>query len=254
MLKIALVQLDTTGRDEVLKKVEGYLREYRADIFVFPELLTTGYKEPHLKADRGETLKVLKEFSKDYDTALVFSMAFKWGDNVYNRAFFLYGGREFYYDKAHLFKPLGEAEYFKPGKSLKVFRIDFKGLEIVFSLQICYDLRFPEAFRTLALEGVKAVFIPAQWPLVRVSVWKSMLVSRAAENGIFIIGCNRVGEEKGVVYGGSSSIVSPSGEVLLELGKREGIGVVEIDLNEVERVRKKINVLGDMVDLEVDKP
>ncbi|MEO0201820.1 MAG: nitrilase-related carbon-nitrogen hydrolase, partial [candidate division WOR-3 bacterium] len=63
--------------------------------------------------------------------------------------------------------------------------------------------------------------------------------------------CNRVGEEKGVVYGGNSAIVSPSGEVLLELGKREGVGVVEIDLWEVERVRENINVLGDMVDLEI---
>ncbi len=251
MLRIALGQLDTTERDEVLKKVEDYLRNYRADVFVFPELLTTGYKEPHLKADRGETLEVLKGFSKDYDTALVFSMAFKGDDGVYNRAFFLYGEREFYYDKAHLFKPLGEGEYFKPGKSLKVFQTDFKGNKIIFSLQICYDLRFPEVFRKLALEGVRVIFIPAQWPLVRVGVWKSMLVSRAAENGIFIVGCNRVGEENGVVYGGNSAIVSPSGEVLLELGKTEGVGVVEIDLQEVERTKEKIDVLGDMVDLEI---
>ena len=80
---------------------------------------------------------------------------------------------------------------------------------------------------------------------MRVGVWNSLLVARASENGIFIVGTNRVGEEKGITYGGNSAVVSPSGEVLLRLGTREASGVVEIDTEEIEEVRNKINVLKD---------
>ena len=253
-MRVALCQIDTTTKREVLEKVEFLVRNHSADIFLFPELLTTGYKNVKENAEdiNGESLSFLKNLSMETGKALVFSIALRIEGGIYNTAFFILGERLFYYSKTHLFKPLGEAEIFKPGKSLKIFETEVGGSSFKFSLQICYDLRFPESFRKLALNGVKLVFIPAQWPLARVGVWRSMLVSRAAENGIFIIGCNRVGEENGIIYGGNSSIVSPSGEVLLMLGERESFAVVDIDLGEVEKARKRINVLEDIVDLDLE--
>jgi predicted amidohydrolase len=54
------------------------------------------------------------------------------------------------------------------------------------------------------------------------------------------------------VYGGNSSVISPAGEVLVRLGEREGFAVVYVDLKEVERVRERINVLADVVDLDIE--
>ncbi len=253
-MKVALGQIDTTNKNEVLEKVEYIVKNYSADIFVFPELLTTGYKDVVKNAEEinGESMKFLMNLSKETCKALVFSIALRREDGIYNTAFFVFGDRLFYYDKAHLFKPLGELELFKPGRSLKIFEAEVGGTIFKFSLQICYDLRFPESFRKLALNGARIIFVTAQWPLVRVGIWSSMLVSRAAENGIFIVGCNRVGEEKGIVYGGNSSVVSPCGEVMVRLGERESIAVVDIDPSEVERCRENINVLADIVDLPLE--
>ncbi len=246
-VKIALLQVDTTTREEVLKKVNEWVNNVRADFYVLPELLTTGYKDPVHKAEsfEGETVAEIRSLAKERGAAFVFSFARKDEDrNVRNTAVVIDRDGEVvaYYDKVHLFLPLGEGEMFALGERIDVFSTRDG---IAAGLQICYDLRFPEAFRKLALSGAQIVFIPAQWPLVRVGVWNSLLVARASENGIFIVGTNRVGEEKGITYGGNSAVVSPSGEVLLRLGTREASGVVEIDTEEIEEVRNKINVLKD---------
>ncbi|NPA79828.1 MAG: carbon-nitrogen family hydrolase [Thermotogae bacterium] len=246
-LKVALLQIDTTTKEEVLSKVEALVSDIRADIYVLPELFTTGYKDPHRKAEplEGETVSFLRDLAAKRGVAFVFSFA-RLGDDgkVRNTALVIDrdGSIASYYDKAHLFLPLGEGEMFVPGERIEPFAA-FGGVKA--GLQICYDLRFPEAFRKLSLEGAVLVFVPAQWPLERIDVWRALLVARASENGIFVVGLNRVGEERGVIYGGNSAVVSPAGEVLVNLGRREGIGVVEIDTDEVGKVRSKINVLAD---------
>ncbi len=246
-LKIALVQLDTTEREEVLGKVEKTVEGAKADIYVLPELLTTGYKEPGEKAEDfyGRTVSFFRDVARETGAAFVFSFARRdEGGRVRNTAVFIDGKGEVaaYYDKVHLFLPLSEGEIFTPGDRIEPFSAYD---DVRAGLQICYDLRFPEAFRKLALSGASVVFVPAQWPAVRVEVWRSLLVARASENGIFVVGSNRVGEERGITYGGNSAVVSPSGEVLLRLGRREAVGVVEIDTEEVRKVREKINVLRD---------
>jgi len=245
-VRIALVQLNTTEREEVLEKVKEAVRDVRADIYVLPELLTTGYKDPGGKAEgfSGRTLAFFMGTAKETGAAFVFSFARRDEDgSVRNTAVVVdkSGDIVAYYDKVHLFLPLGEGEIFTPGDRIEAF--SFGGVKV--GLQICYDLRFPEAFRKLALSGASIVFVPAQWPAVRVEVWNSLLVARASENGIFVVGSNRVGEEKGITYGGNSAVVSPSGEVLLRLGRREAVGAVDIDTDEILRVREKINVLRD---------
>lgn len=246
-LRIALVQLDTTEREEVLGKVREAVRDVKARIYVLPELLTTGYKDPGSKAESfsGRTISFFRDMARETGAAFVFSFARRDDEGrVWNTAVVIDGDGEVaaYYDKAHLFLPLGEGEIFTPGNRIEPF-VAFGGVKA--GLQICYDLRFPEAFRKLALSGASVVFVPAQWPAVRVEVWRALLIARAAENGIFVIGSNRVGEEKGITYGGNSSVVSPSGEVLLRLGRREAVGVVEIDTDEIREVRERIDVLRD---------
>ncbi len=248
-MRIGLIQIDTTEKKEVLRKIEDIVKNHKANIFVMPELLTTGYKDVRSQSENidGETISFFSELSKERNSSFVFSFARKDKNKIYNTAVFVDGKTIFHYDKVHLFKPLGETDLFVPGRSLRVFDYKIGDIKFRFSMQVCYDLRFPESFRKLALNGVDIIFVPAQWPYVRINVWKSMLISRASENGIFIVGVNRVGEENGTLYGGHSAVISPSGEVLLELGKRESLAFVDIDLREIEETRKNINVLADIV-------
>jgi len=246
-LKVGLLQINTTQRDEVLWKVRNMVTDVKAHLYVLPELFTTGYKDPHLKAEPldGPTVNFMRSLASKVKAAFVFSYA-RLGDDgkTRNTAVFVSPEGEVLatYDKAHLFLPLGEGEMFVPGESLNSFTA-FNGIR--FGLQICYDLRFPEAFRTLTLEGAKVVLIPAQWPRSRVEIWRAFLVARAAENGIFVVATNRIGMEKGVEYGGNSSVVSPSGDVLLRLGMEEVASVVEVNLDQVEKNRNFIDVIRD---------
>ena len=113
-------------------------------------------------------------------------------------------------------------------------------------MSICYDLRFPELFRRYAVaDGAKLMLICAEWPLVRVAHWRSLLVARAIENQCFVVATNSCGETGGAVFGGHSMIVDPWGQIVAEAGEDERLLTAEIDLDEADGVRRQIPVFAD---------
>ena len=95
---------------------------------------------------------------------------------------------------------------------------------------ICYDLRFPEPCRALALMGAQIVLISTAWPSAATLYPDFVARTRAAENGIFIVAANRIGEEHGARYLGHSLIIGPDGEVLAQAsGEEETILYADID-------------------------
>ena len=96
------------------------------------------------------------------------------------------GARLAAYDKTHLFTPMGEHEHYAAGDHLTTFSLDGHKC----GLLICYDLRFPELFRTLALQGVELLLLPAQWPAARRYHWETLTAARAIENQLFLAACN----------------------------------------------------------------
>src|SRR5262249_42504345 len=83
-----------------------------------------------------------------------------------------------------------------------------------FGLSICYDLRFPELFRTLAIQNdVNGFILSTAWPFPRVEHLKLLATARAVENQSYFIAANRVGTDNGVTFCGSSMIVDPYGVV-----------------------------------------
>jgi predicted amidohydrolase len=88
-------------------------------------------------------------------------------------------------------------------------------------IMICYDLRFPELARRLALDGAEILCVSALWPMERIEHWALLLRSRAVENQMFVLGCNGCGTEENLRYGGASAIVSPTGTVLARGGSEE---------------------------------
>jgi predicted amidohydrolase len=141
------------------------------------------------------------------------------------------------YAKLHPFSPAGEDRHYRRGDDLPVF--DLLGMRA--AMFVCYDLRFPEAFREAALRGAELFLVPANWPSRRVEHWRTLLRARAIENQAYVIGVNRVGKDPNEAYESSSMAVAPTGEVLLE-----GAGVVTIDPKLVRRARADFPVLRDV--------
>ncbi len=165
------------------------------------------------------------------------------GEKVFNTAcvFDREGACVAAYDKTHLFTPMGEHESFTPGDHLCTFTLD--GVRC--GLIICYDLRFPELTRSLVLQGADLLFVPAEWPAVRLLHWQTLNRARAIENQIFLACCNGCGTAGETVYGGHSAIYDPWGEVKAEAGDGEEIILADCDFAVKEQIRSSINVFRD---------
>ena len=110
---------------------------------------------------------------------------------------------------------------------------------------ICYDLRFPELFRKLALEGAEIICLPAEWPKPRQEHWKTLLRARAIENQLFVIAANCCGVQGKLDFTGLSQLISPLGNVL-QIAEEENIELVaKFDFSEMEQYREKIDILND---------
>ena len=146
------------------------------------------------------------------------------------------------YSKMHLFGMFKEERFFAAGDTYEPFVLD----GVACGASICYDLRFPELYRRLALKGAKVIFVPAEWPEARGDVWRLLLQARAVENQTYICGVNCVGTFKDDTFYGHSMIVAPNGKILVEGGSEEEILRGEIDLGLIENLRKKLNALDDV--------
>ena len=114
------------------------------------------------------------------------------------------------YDKIHLFRLMDEHRFLARGRETRLF--SFSGMRC--ALAICYDIRFCELIRKLAVAGAEALFVSAEWPMVRRDHWETLLRARAIENQMYVVACNRCGGEDGERFAGNSMIVAPDGEVL----------------------------------------
>ena len=165
------------------------------------------------------------------------------GDRLFN-TFYLFApdGRQLArYRKLHLFSLMQEEQHFAPGQSSVIVEID--GLKI--GLLICYDLRFPELSRQLALAGARLLLVSAQWPRPRTAHWRALLKARALENQLFVAACNRVGRGGGHSFAGASTILDPWGRETLRLPLRETARSKQIYLNESAAFRSHLNCFAD---------
>ncbi len=145
------------------------------------------------------------------------------------------------YRKIHLFTHGREHLHFARGRETLVTDTAAGKL----GHMICYDLRFPELARRLALDGAQILCVPALWPQVRIDHWSLLLRARAVENQLFVLGCNGAAGGNGASYGGRSTIVSPLGRVLAEGGGGEECLVATLRLGELEAFRSRIPCFED---------
>jgi predicted amidohydrolase len=169
------------------------------------------------------------------------------GQNLYNTAVFLNPKGEVIakYRKIHLVTRKGseEAAYLKPGKEVVAVETELA----VFGFGICYDLRFPELYRKLAVQkGVEIFLVPAAWPLVRVENWMDLNHVRANENLAYLISCNCAGVNRGQQYLGHSTVVDPHGVPVASAGLFEYIVKAEIDVEELRMIRHTVGHLENV--------
>lgn len=145
------------------------------------------------------------------------------------------------YDKTHLFTPMGEDAFYEKGQYLCTFSLD--GIRC--GLMICYDIRFPELSRTLALQGMDMLFVVSQWPKERISHLRLLTAARAVENQLFLICCNACGHAGDVVFGGNSAVIDPRGKTLALAGEQEKILSADCNLSLLTHIRSTIPVFQD---------
>lgn len=108
-------------------------------------------------------------------------------------------------------------------------------------LMICYDIRFPEMSRILTVNGADILVVPSAWVygIMKEDHWRTMIMARAIENGSYIIAPDQVGN----IFSGRSMVADPFGTVLLDMGDKQGMDVVEIDKSRVMKVRESLPLL-----------
>jgi predicted amidohydrolase len=222
-MNVAMVQFAPVfgAVEENLRAVEEACAGLSADLVVLPELCTTGYQFQGRKellelaepAD-GQSMQRLSGLAASCGGHLVAGFAEKESDQVFNSAA-LVGpdGVVGVFRKVHLFSE--EKRLFEPGdRGFPVFRAG--GVPV--GIMVCFDWIFPESARSLALGGAWIIAHPANLVL---PFCQDALITRALENRVFIMSCNRTGEEERVAgqkyqFTGRSRIVGPDGKVLAD--------------------------------------
>jgi predicted amidohydrolase len=254
-LTVSLLQMDIAiGEPDVnFRKLEAMLNEaveasVKPDLIIFPEMWNTGYALDRIRelADpNGERTKaMLTEFARRHRVNLVAgSIAERRGDGVTNTIYAIdrSGNVTADYSKIHLFRLMEEEKHLTAGD--KAGTLDIDG--VAAGMMICYDIRFPELARKLALDGAKVLFVPAEWPHPRLHHWKTLLTARAIENQMFVVACNRVGRSGDTEFFGHSLVLNPWGETLAEGDESECILQASMELGEVDRVRRTIPIFED---------
>ena len=149
------------------------------------------------------------------------------------------------YHKIHMFDvkidgqvDARESASIEPGSQVVTAQTEFG----VVGLTICYDLRFPELYRALAIGGARLIFVPANFTLFTGrDHWETLLRARAIENGVFVAAAGQIGGVEGAFQSfGRSMVVDPWGTVVACASDGQEIVHATIDLGMVERVREKL--------------
>lgn len=255
-MKIGFIQMDLVyaNPQKNLELVEARITnmmQKSVDVIVIPEMWNTSYALEEIKdiADedgKNHAAKIGNLAKKFKVNIIAGSVSDRRESKIYNTSYIYNreGQNIARYSKVHLFQLMDEHKYLARGEKNVPFDID----GITCGIIICYDLRFPELTRSLALNGAKIIFVVAQWPNPRFNHWSILNKARAIENQLYFVSVNRVGCEKDKSFFGHSMVLDPWGEVIYEAGEQEDMKVVEVIPEKVDEVRRKIPCFQDRVE------
>jgi len=147
-------------------------------------------------------------------------------------------------DKRFPSTAFNEREFTSPGNVSPVFKVN----NVHVGVLICVDALYPELARSLALNNAHIIFNPSNIPKNRSELWKHISATRAAENTVFYAFVNNTNTlyPDGRMVKGHSIVAAPDGEVILEAGEEEKVFQTELDLNQIDKIRKRWQYLNDI--------
>ena len=222
--------------------------ERGSDLIVLPELFSTGYRVEDADAELaesipGETTLWMQRQSEKYNAYITGGIIEKAAEGkIYDTA--VITGPDNYlfkYRKMHLWG--AEPPRFSRGDELKIAELPF----VKAGLLICYEIGFPEQARVLAQKGAEVIIYVSAFGKARAYAWDIASRSRALENGVFVIACNRCGNDIDTEFCGLSRIVAPDTAILAGTGiDNETVVTAVINLEDVEKQRLAIPYLRDL--------
>ena len=227
-----------------------------ADIISLPEMWNCPYQTENFplyaEPEQGDSWLALSTIARKNSVYVVGGSIPELGDdgNVYNTSFvFDRDGRQIgKHRKVHLFdifahgeQVFKESDTLTGGDSFSVFETEWCSMAV----NICFDIRFPESSRIPALNGAKVIFNPASFNMTTGPAhWEISFRQRAIENQIYMVGTAAAQEPSaGYIGYGHSIITDPWGRVLMQMDEKEGVRVVTLDFDYLEKVRSELPLL-----------
>ncbi len=260
MVTVSVVQMDVVRSDvrANLEKGVHFVKEAKkkgSNLVCFPEMWTTGFQleaNKTLCKKQDQTLQEIQKICKEHKIWLSGSILQQNSQGMPTNSHVLIddqGNLAAKYNKIHLFSFMNEDKYVSPGDHLEIVDTPFSKV----GLTVCYDIRFCELFRSLALKGAELILSPMAFPHPRLEHYRVLIRARAIENQLFMISANQVGKEdfsdlgfEEISYLGHSCIIDPFGKTLVEAEEDiETVLTAEINPEESANIRKKMHVLDD---------
>jgi len=258
-LKVALLQMCSTAHAQAnMAAVDSGFQEaadHRASILVTPEMTTLMDRRPGALLEQSHpqaedpSLKLYCALARQYQmNVLIGSVAIRVdAQRLANRSFFInaQGHVVAHYDKIHLFDvDLGAGERYQESARFvagqEAVVVHSHGYAL--GMSVCYDLRFAQLYRDLALAGADILAVPSAFTVpTGVAHWHTLLRARAIETGCFVLAPAQHGQhEDGRTTYGHSLVVNPWGEVVAEKPEGTGLLMAELDLSQVRQARAKL--------------
>lgn len=251
LIKVALFQYSPgwENKEANMAKIREQLESLEGpiDLIIFPEMTLTGFSmNPAALAEYvdGQTFSFFSSIAKQFETNVVAGLIERGKKKFFNTLLFINrdGILEDKYRKIHPFTFGEESKHYTGGFAY----INHESTDFHIGFSICYDLRFPELFRFMALDRVEVLVNIANWPEARIEHYKALCRARAIENQCYFIAVNRTGSDPKLNYPGCSSIYGPMGEEVIMMGSEEAIGIAEIDLEHIQKTRENFPFLDDI--------
>ena len=222
----------------------------RADMIVLPEFFNTGFSVNNrnlAELPTGTTVQWMQKLASRMEAVVSGTLPVEEDGKLFNRAFYVSPtGIIGMYNKRHLFSPGDEHLLYSQGMQNVIIEVgNFK-----IRPQICYDLRFPVWSRNRLINNhfeYDLLIYHANWPDPRGEVWKQLLIARAIENQVYVIGVNRTGKDgEGMTYSAPSYVIDYKGRITAHARPNaEDLIHVNLELEPLLVFRKKFNVSRD---------